>query len=167
MKRFLPLFVLLVSCKTVPPEVIGTGTRQEIKRAEQAVEAVQAEAKQIDGIVKEVSVDLNVLEMKVPVEMRSEVKAIGEKVRNLSLLTETHAETTVPEQGKALADVEKSFENDMHEVAAVSQELNKSREKLASTKSQRNTLAAILLMLSAIAVMMLLARRFIPKLPLS
>ena len=164
MKQFLLFLsiVLLASCRTVPPSVIGTETRHEIQEVRDTVAVVASEAQQIDDAVDEVSSDIKALESKAPKEMQGELKAIGEKVHALSLLTETHLETSIPAVLESVGTVVESFDKDMEAVAVVEYEKKQAELRVESVKSQRNTLLIIILMYLAVVGAILAVRRFIP-----
>lgn len=163
MKRFIPLLVLIVSCKTAPPSVVGVETRQELQKVTKSVTIVETEAKEIDAQVKDIAEDVATLETKAPEHLKVEIKAIGEKLYTLSLVTETHKEESIPAANDSLVSAMNSFDKDLEAVAIMNQELKETTNKLDSVKSQRNTLALILLMASVVIALVLIARRFIPK----
>lgn len=161
MKRFIPLLVLIVSCKTAPPSVIGVETRQELQKVTESVTIVEAEAREIDAQVKGIAEDVATLETKAPEHLKVEIKAIGEKLYTLSLVTAAHKEESIPAVNDSLVSATNSFDNDLEAVVIMNQELKETTNKLDSVKSQRNTLALILLMNAVVIALMLIARRFI------
>lgn len=163
MKRFIPLIILLVSCKTFPPSVIGVETRQELQKVTESVTIVETEAKEIDAQVKDIAEDVATLETKAPEHLKVEIKAIGEKLHTLSLVTATHKEESIHAVSDSLVSATNSFDKDLEVVAVMNQELKETTNKLDSVKSQRNTLALILLMNVVVIALILIVRRLIPK----
>lgn len=139
MQRLIPILFCVIfffGCRTVPPSVIGSETREQINTLELQTEKSASRAEILDLSIDVVKDDVNAFETKIPDELKPEYHKIQTKITLLAGLTETHKTETV-EVAKKSVDVYASFEKSMKEAAVAVQEKNdaKLREQKANNRS--------------------------------
>ena len=129
--------ILMASCRSVPPSVIGTDTRAGLETLSGQVTEIASQAASIDLGVDTVAKDLEGLALTAPDALREDIRVIQSKVTMIAGLTEAHKGATAGAV-KATGEVKDGFEDDMKKVAVQGVEKARAEVKAERAKGQRN-----------------------------
>lgn len=150
MKRIIILAVItlvLTSCGTVAPSLIGVDTRSGIDDLTTQTQDIASQAAAIDSGVDTIAQDLADLETAAPDALKGDIRAIQAQVTTLAGLTEAH-KVAAAGTAKVAEDTKGSFEEDMGEVAVLGAE--KAAAEVGREKAEKSNLFLRIILFSCL-----------------